>query len=384
MSGSRGSPAGAHQATTPLRATTPLEGRYRRVLRLLPAAYRAVWEEEMVATFLDSMASDDPEEHEWLTHCGRPSRSEVASVAALAVRLRLGGTEAPPRSFLWGEAVRLVAQVGLLVNAVGAAGSGGVMLWLAGWLPWPPVPNDIAALASTAPAESWSRLWDLTGLCWIAAYFALLVGRCRVAKALAGLALLPAVVGLVVASVSTLLGRPGPPVSSLVLTMGADLSVNVVLVLALAAFHRDAPPLRRRPWLVAFCVGVALSPLPAAAFLLQPTRDLVLLDGAGVWAVAFLVAAAAHLAGPGSPHRRRAPSWSLALALLAAPVLALRLLSLLDYTVFGAAGMDLVTVILGVVEAFALVAVGIPLLVLAGRALRGASASSTQQAPTPL
>ena len=57
-----------------------LEDRYRRVLRALPAAYRARWEEEMVATFLASMATDDPDEAEYLGDYGRPSWSEVASV----------------------------------------------------------------------------------------------------------------------------------------------------------------------------------------------------------------------------------------------------------------------------------------------------------------
>ena len=31
-----------------------LEDRYRRVLRLLPGYYRATWEEDMIAAFLDS------------------------------------------------------------------------------------------------------------------------------------------------------------------------------------------------------------------------------------------------------------------------------------------------------------------------------------------
>ena len=49
----------------------------------------------MVATFLESMASDDAEAAEYLADYGRPSWSEVASVAALAVRLRLGAADAP-------------------------------------------------------------------------------------------------------------------------------------------------------------------------------------------------------------------------------------------------------------------------------------------------
>jgi hypothetical protein len=39
-----------------------LEQRYRRVLRLLPGYYRQRWEEDMVAAFLDSWTSGDPED----------------------------------------------------------------------------------------------------------------------------------------------------------------------------------------------------------------------------------------------------------------------------------------------------------------------------------
>lgn len=81
-----------------------LEQRYRLVLRvLLPAAYRNAWEEDMVATFLDSVDSDDAEATEYAVDCRRPSSSEVASVASLAVRLRLGAAGAPPRYVAWGR-----------------------------------------------------------------------------------------------------------------------------------------------------------------------------------------------------------------------------------------------------------------------------------------
>jgi hypothetical protein len=67
-----------------------LEQRYRLVLRVLPAAYRKAWEEDMVATFLDSVDSDDAEAAEYAADYGRPSWSEVATVASLAVRRCLG------------------------------------------------------------------------------------------------------------------------------------------------------------------------------------------------------------------------------------------------------------------------------------------------------
>jgi len=153
-----------------------LEERYRSVLRTLPAAYRQRWEDDMVDTFLASAEAgvEDDEARDYLHDCGRPGRSEVASVVALAVRLRLGGTDAPPRSFLWGEAVRTVALVGLLVHAVLATLAAGTMLWLAGTFPALPAPP--AGPQFTTP-EGWRVAWSLTGLIWVAAYVSLVLNR---------------------------------------------------------------------------------------------------------------------------------------------------------------------------------------------------------------
>ncbi|HEV2373446.1 MAG TPA: hypothetical protein VGS19_14890 [Streptosporangiaceae bacterium] len=68
-----------------------LEQRYRRVLRLLPGYYRDKWEEDMVAAFLDSWLTGDPEADEYITQAARPTWGEVASVVAVAARLYLGG-----------------------------------------------------------------------------------------------------------------------------------------------------------------------------------------------------------------------------------------------------------------------------------------------------
>jgi hypothetical protein len=68
-----------------------LEQRYRRVLRLLPGYYRDKWEEDMVAAFLDSWMTGDPDEDSVTMEFDRPSRQEVVSVIGLAARLYLGG-----------------------------------------------------------------------------------------------------------------------------------------------------------------------------------------------------------------------------------------------------------------------------------------------------
>lgn len=80
---------------------------------------------------------------------GRPSWSEVASVVRLAVRLRVGGVGMPPLSVAWGEAVRavrLVALVVLLFNAVSATWGMGRMFWLANQIPGLPAPAQLPAL----------------------------------------------------------------------------------------------------------------------------------------------------------------------------------------------------------------------------------------------
>jgi hypothetical protein len=82
-----------------------LELRYRRVLRLLPGWYRDKWEQDMVAAFLDSWLTGDPEADEYITRAARPSWAEAASVAGLAARLYLGGA-GTARRFAWCQAIR--------------------------------------------------------------------------------------------------------------------------------------------------------------------------------------------------------------------------------------------------------------------------------------
>jgi hypothetical protein len=102
-----------------------LEQRYRRVLRLLPGYYRDTWEEDMVAAFLDSWLTGDPDEDSVTMEFDRPSWPEIASVADLAARVYLGGAGTPRRYFAWGQAVRGAVLAVLLVHA--AAGLDGLV-----------------------------------------------------------------------------------------------------------------------------------------------------------------------------------------------------------------------------------------------------------------
>ena len=76
-----------------------LEQRYRRVLRLLPGYYRDKWEEDMVAAFLDTWLTGDPDEDSVTMEFDRPGWREVASAwpawppgCTWAARSRRAGT----------------------------------------------------------------------------------------------------------------------------------------------------------------------------------------------------------------------------------------------------------------------------------------------------
>ncbi|MEJ2852275.1 MULTISPECIES: hypothetical protein [unclassified Saccharothrix] len=88
-----------------------LERRYRRLLRVLPAWYRAGREEEMVGIFLADRA-DVAESGELDLEHGWPGWGEVGATLGLAVRVRFG--VARPA----GAVVRLVAVAGVLAQVV--------------------------------------------------------------------------------------------------------------------------------------------------------------------------------------------------------------------------------------------------------------------------
>jgi hypothetical protein len=282
-----------------------LEQRYRRVLRLLPAAYREAWEEKMVATFLDSMDSDDVEAAQYAADFGRPSWSEVASVVNLAVRLRVGAAGASPCSLAWGQALRLVALIGLFVNATAVTVEAGSRLWLSGRLGWLPAPPPEWVTAT--PSSTWRTLWDLAGLLWLPAYVGLLLGHWRAAKLLAGLGVLADVVAAISATVGAIAWSAPLPV-----TVWSHLMVDTLVVLALVAFHRGAPPVRRRPWLVAFALGIAV--LLGLHLLVRATAPWVLVDWPGLYCLLVLGAAVAHLSASAGGRGLSTSSWSLALA----------------------------------------------------------------------
>jgi hypothetical protein len=299
-----------------------LERRYRRALRLLPGYYRQQWEEDMVAAFLESALTGDPDEDEWILEFSKPPWREITSVAGLAFRLYLGGTGAPRRYFAWGQAVRRAVLTVTLLQAV----RGLDVLLLTAWsrrvFSWLPVPP--ARLAAGSPAGIVPPMvWWLVAYAWIVSFVALALGRYyRTAQVIAALAIIPDLVWLVQGEFTGAFQGPslGPWAFWVLL--------NLVPVLAMTAFHRDTPPTARWPWVVALAATYLLVAVPLTA--LQATGHTAWVpDTAGLYCALAALACLAH--APRAWSRHSSGVWSLTLTLLAAEAAAYRIFSLTDY-----------------------------------------------------
>lgn len=91
---------------------------------------------------------------------------------------------------------------------------------------------------------------------------------------------------------------------------------DLVPVLAMAAFHADAPPVTRRTWLLALPVSFALVAVPVIA--LQASGDARWLDRPGLYCILVTIACVAHALSARSRRSAGSGQWSLALILLAA------------------------------------------------------------------
>ncbi|MFC5825628.1 hypothetical protein [Nonomuraea insulae] len=270
-----------------------LERRYRSVLRLLPASYRAGREEEMVDAFMES-SGEAPDEVN-----PRPSAGEVASALALSLRVRLGGASATPRYFAWGEAVRLVALLGLAYQSLNA-----VQLILS----WVGALVFGAEFVPIGAPGSFVRLVYIGNMgatvCWAVAFMAIMRGRVRLAKVTALIGAVPTVAYFLVPMV---LAGPRP------LTEAADLMFTVVPVIALLlGFHSDVTPWRRswRLTLSVVAAGLAAVGCDRLVIALEPQGSdwLYLWLHLGLAVLVWAAASVAVLAG------RHSASWSLALA----------------------------------------------------------------------
>jgi hypothetical protein len=329
-----------------------LEERYRRVLRLLPAAYRARWEEEMVDTFmLTTLPADlDPEQAEFAADYGRPSWPETWSVLTLAVRLRLGADESAGRSVAYGGALRLVALLGLLLLAAPIAYQTAGLLWVIHHLGQP----DYAA------PDWWQRLGMATGLLWAAAYLTLVTGIRRTGRVLAVLA-------LALSLLSTLHNLlRGASTWYAVWNVYSGL-LRALPVAALIAFHPTAPAVRSRPWLIALPVATVAS---TALIMFDVVFNTIYLDLPGLDDTLILASIGGYLLARRTGHVARTADWPLALAILAAANLALRVITLYGYRQdLQYAGMPHVLFAIGTAQTVLLVAAVLVLVPLARRDL---------------
>lgn len=271
---------------------TLLEERYRRVLRLLPDSYRAEREEEMVAAFME-VYGDVPDESN-----PKPRWGEIASVARLSLRVRLGGAGAGPRAVTWGESVRLVALFGLAFQAALSALT---------------IPGRVDALQLQNPPLTFERALEITAwlstVLWVVAFAALMRGRARLAK------------GVTAVVVTATLLQYGWLVANGIrwVDLLNELLWVVPVMALLAGFHRDVKPVARSWWLVLAppaaggAVGLALLAIT------EPDVDRFgwwfgWLSTSGMAALAIIVGALATL-------RRRSPAISLVMAMVAAVTL---------------------------------------------------------------
>jgi len=300
-----------------------LERRYRRVLRLLPGYYRERWEEDMVAAFLDGWLTGDPEADEYITTAARPEWAEVASVVGLAARLYLGGAGTPRRYFAWGQATRRAVLALTLVQATRGLDILVQTAWsrhVLSWLPAPPASIAPGTPTGIVPPAA----WYLVAYAWIVSFVALVLGRYRTAQVIAALAIVPDLIWLLQGQFSGALpGTPLGPWAFWVL-------LNLAAVLGMSAFHRDAPPTARLPWLLALPAAYLLVVVPLKA--LQLTGHSAWLpDFSGLCCMLVALACLAHAHRAWSRRARRSGVWSLALTLLAADAGAYRILSLTNY-----------------------------------------------------
>ncbi len=299
-----------------------LEQRYRRVLRLLPRYYRDRWEEDMVAAFLDGWLTGDPYTDECVLEFCKPAWQEVASVVLLAARLYLGGAGAPSRYLAWGQAVRAAVLALLMVHAVRGLDGLRLVFLARGPHPLGIVPAPPAAMAPL-PGIAWpAAVWYLAGYAWIVIFVALILGHYRAARVLAVIA---AGLDLVWLAQGQLTGALLSPYGSWAFWILHDL----VPILAMAAFHQDAPPVPRWPWLLALPANYLLVAVPELAAMATGHQAWVPdLPGLSCILVAVLCLAHAPKALSG---RAGTGVWSLTVVLLAAVAATYRIASLGDY-----------------------------------------------------
>jgi hypothetical protein len=230
-------------------------------------------------------------------------------VVGLAARLYLGGAGAPRRYFIWGQAVRNAVLAVTLARATQALGSFAVLAWQHRLFGLFAPPGQLLAGSGEG---IWVTTWYAVGYAWIVAYIALALGYYSTARVIAVLAIAPDLVYL--------LRYPGWWIWWILF--------DLVPVLAMAAFHADAPPVNRRSWLLALPISFVLVAVPVIA--LQGSGDASWLDRPGLYCILVTIACLAHALSGRSRRSTGSGEWSLALILLAAAAGSYQIVGLVD------------------------------------------------------
>ena len=151
----------------------------------------------------------------------------------------------------------------------------------------------------------------------------LALGHYRTARVLAALAIVPGLAALIQAQLTGIMPAPFAAWPFWVL-------IDLAPVLAMTAFHRNAPPAAPLPWLLALPAGYLLVYGPLLA--LQATGNSAWLpDFPGLCCILVSLACLAHAPRAWSRQAGGTGPWSLTLVLLAAVAGAYRILTLPGY-----------------------------------------------------
>jgi hypothetical protein len=276
---------------------SPLEARYRRLLRVLPAGYRAVREQEMVEAFVQASVEADPELADLTLQAGWPGLRESASVLRLALRLRWADPQAPRRYRVRAAGLRAATVASLTVLAVTAAQSALSQVWFALAPTRGIVDGSPAYILFGADPDVWSLVRGWAFVLWIPALILSVLGGRRGAGWAIAIAAIPTAVTVIAAATG--------PVVSVFGIGGLALAVVQVAVIAglagMASARVDNTVHHRRRWLLAAAVGFVAWAVPIGVSWLLPTpRALsaldyvgyVIVDTAGFWFGATVVAVA--------------------------------------------------------------------------------------------
>jgi hypothetical protein len=209
----------------------------------------------------------------------------------------------------------------LLLQAVRGLDSLVEMAWglgRIGWLPAAPV-----GIVNGVPGGSWLAVWDVADCAQIVVFAALALGHYRTARLIAVPAIVPALVWLLQAQLADNLPLPYGQWAFWLL-------LQLAPVLALAAFHPDAPPTAPRPWLLALPASYLLVAVPL--LVVQATGNSAWLpDFSGLCCLLVALGCLAHVPRAWSRRIAGSGTWSLALTMLATVAGVYRIVSLNDY-----------------------------------------------------